>query len=179
MSMALQAGRLAGMLAAGSLALASPAAAQPDAPLESELPRPIPNYHILTDTPRKGTPEQNFRMTLTLAGEGSTLWSGDLVLAEYNGARIETDIQDTNPACPASAREIATRRSAVIAELVPIDLVEGYEFKVYAHWSRRDPACTAAGQKVSQIDLRVSLAPGETRVLEGDGGLVVRVTRQR
>lgn len=169
----------AAMLAlATSWACAAPAAAQDNAPLASELPRPIPHYHILTDTPRKGTPEQNFRIRLAITGEGQALWSGDLVLAEYNGARIEADIQDTNPACLAEAREIATRRSAIIAEVVPIDLVEGYEFKVYAHWSRRHADCAVPGQKVARIDLRVTLAPGETRVLEGDGGLVVMVTRR-
>lgn len=156
---------------------AAPAAAQISEPLASDLPRPIPNFQILTDTPRKGTPEQNFRFALAIRGEGATLWAGDLVLAEYNGARIESDIQDTDPACPPEQREIATRRSAIIAEVVPIDLVEGYEFKVYAHWSRRHAGCTAPGQKMTRIDVRVQLAPGETRVIEGDGGLVVEVTR--
>lgn len=170
--------RSAGAMAGVSLLFAAPLTAQIRDPLPSELPRPIPNFHILTDTPRKGTPEQNFRIALTVTGEGRTLWSGDLVLAEYNGARIESDIHDSDMACSPDLREVATRRSAIIAEVVPIDLVEGYEFKVYAHWSRRHAACAAEGQKVSRINLRVTLAPGETRVLEGDGGLVVMVTRQ-
>ena len=165
------------LLIAAALSAANPAKAQSHEPMESELPRPIPNFHILTDTPRKGTPEQNFRVRLTVTGEGRLLWSGDLALAEYNGARIETDIQDTDLACPADERAVATRRSAIIAKVVPIDLVEGYEFKVYAHWARRHEACAAPGQKVSRVDVRVTLAPGETRVVDGDGGLVVEVTR--
>lgn len=159
------------------LAAAVPAAAQMREPLESELPRSIPNFHILTDTPRKGTPEQNFRVRLSITGKGLLLWSGDLVLAEYNGARIESDIQDTDPACPPEERAVATRRSVIIAKVVPIDLAEGYEFKVYAHWARRHDGCAAPGQKASRIDVRVMLAPGEMRVIEGDGGLVVNVTR--
>lgn len=168
-----------GAAAALAATLASAAAAQQREPMESDLPRPIPNFHILTDTPRKGTPEQNFRVRLSITGEGRILWAGDLLLAEYNGARIESDIQDTDPACPADDRAVATRRSAVIAKVVPIDLVEGYEFKVYAHWARRHEGCTAPGLKVSRIDMRVTLAPGETRIIAGDGGLAVEVTRLR
>lgn len=163
---------------AAALGAACPAAAQSDEPLEDELPRLIPNYHILTDTPRKGTLEQNFRVNLVITGEGRELWSGLLVLAEYNGARIESDIRDTDLNCPPDQREVATRRSVIIAEVVPIDLVEGYEFKVYALWSRRPADCAATGQIISRIDLRVKLALGETRLVEGDGGLTIRITRQ-
>lgn len=165
------------VLMAATGAGATPAEAQSHEPMESELPRRLPNFHILTDTPRKGTPEQNFRIRLAITGDGRLLWSGDLVLAEYNGARIESDIQDTDLACPPEKRAVATRRSVIIAKVVPVDLVEGYEFKVYAHWARRHEECAAPGQKVSRIDVRMALAPDETRVVQGDGGLRVEVTR--
>lgn len=62
--------------------------------------------------------------------------------------------------------------------MVPIDLAHGYEFKVYAHWTRRPDDCAESGQRVSQIKVFVPIGAGETRVIEGAGGLVVTVTRR-
>ncbi|MDJ0978018.1 MAG: hypothetical protein QNI87_05740 [Erythrobacter sp.] len=165
-------------IAAGcAAALGAPSQAQVHAPRDSDKPRPIPNYHVLTDTPRRNTSQQNFLFRAEISGAGRLLWAGDLHLAEYNGARIETDLRDIDSQCDFSKRRIATRNSGVVLSLAPVDLEEGYRFRLKTFWARRAPDCGVDRTDTSWINQPVEIEVGEPKVFTGDGGLVVRLTR--
>jgi len=85
-------------LVAASLVV-SPAAgfAQDLSPRDRDKPWPVPNYHVLTETPSRDAAIQNFRFRVKVKGGDRLLWSGDMWLGEYDGARFDTDLQDINP----------------------------------------------------------------------------------
>ncbi|MEE4288718.1 MAG: hypothetical protein V2J14_05060 [Erythrobacter sp.] len=162
----------------GAMLAVAPASAQDRSPKDRDQPRAIPNYHMLTDTPRRDTREQNFVVRATVTGEGRLLWSGDLYLAEYNGARFETDLQDIDPACDYDHRRISSRNSALVLSLAPVDLIEGYEFRLKVHWSRRSQDCAAQRIDTAWINVPAQLPQGEAQTFTGDNGLVVELTRR-
>lgn len=160
------------------LALPAQSGAQDRSARDRDKPRAIPNYHVLTDTPRRDTAEQNFAFFVSVKGRERVLWAGELYLAEYNGARIETDLQDVNPACGFDDRRISSRSNALVLSLSPVDLIEGYRFRLKAYWKHRLPSCEETRSETEWLNVPVEIAEGETMVLSGDGDLEVELTRR-
>lgn len=160
------------------LAMPSQSGAQDRSARDRDKPRTIPNYHVLTDTPRRNTTEQNFVFSVSVKGKGRVLWAGDLSLAEYNGARIETDLQDVNPSCGLDNRRISSRSNALVLSLAPVDLSEGYRFRLKAHWTHRLPSCDEMRTETQWLNVPIEIAEGETKVVSGDGDFEVKLTRK-
>jgi len=165
-------------LGAVLFALPAHSGAQDRSARDHDKPRAIPNYHVLTDTPRRNTDEQNFAFFVSIKGRGRVIWAGDLFLAEYNGARIETDVQDVNPSCGFDDRRISSRNNALVLSLSPVDLIEGYRFRLKAYWKHRSPSCEEMRSETEWLNVPVEIAEGETKVLSGDGDLEVELTRR-
>lgn len=148
-------------------------------PRDHDKPRAIPNFHVLTDTPRRDSDEQNFAFFVSVKGAGRVLWSGDLYLAEYNGARLETDLQDVNSACGFDQRRISSRNSAIVLTLAPVDLVEGYRFRLKAYWKYRLPDCDEIRSEMVWLNLPVEIEEGETKTFGGSSDIEVELTRRK
>ncbi|WP_152553439.1 hypothetical protein [Erythrobacter longus] len=175
----LQSFPLRGLACALLIAVPAYAGANAQPPRDRDQPRAIPNYHVLTDTPRRDTAQQDFAFFVSVKGGGRVLWSGELYLAEYNGARLETDLQDVNPACGFDQRRISSRNSALVLTLAPVDLVEGYRFRLKAYWKYRLPDCEEMRSEMVWLNLPVEIAEGETKTFAGSSDFEVELTRRK
>jgi hypothetical protein len=152
--------------------------AQDGTPHAEDKPREFPNYHYFTQTPRRDTALQNFRFSVTVRGGDRLLWAGDLWLSEYEGARVETDLQDVNPKCGFEQRRKKSRNSGLVLTLTTVDRADDYGFWLRAYWEHRLPQCDAPRSVNAWISIPVELTEGETKTFEGDSGLTVEVTRR-
>ncbi|WP_156423727.1 hypothetical protein [Erythrobacter sp. YT30] len=152
--------------------------AQDGTPRERDKPREMPNIHYFTETPRRDTALQNFHFFVKVMGKDRQLWSGDLWLAEYDGARIEIDLQDINPKCSYEERRKVSRNSGLVLTLRSWDGVDGYGFWLRSYWTHRLPQCDELRNEISWISIPVELDEGETETFTGNSGLSVELTRQ-
>ncbi|MGB3472987.1 MAG: hypothetical protein WBA51_19395 [Erythrobacter sp.] len=169
---------LIGVLTASLFVSAEAGFAQDRSPRDHDKPRSIPNYHILTDTPRRDTAAQNFHFLVKVKGGNRLLGAGDLWLGEYDGARFETDLQDINPTCGFEDRRRSSRNNSLVLSLLPVDLVDGYRFRLKTYWTHRLPQCDELRSDISWINIPVEIEEGETKAFDGDSGLVVELTRK-
>lgn len=165
------------VLAASVLLVPSTVEARP--PSDSDRPRDIMNYHMLTDTGRRNTHEQNFRFFAEIKTGRRVIWAGELYLAEYNGARIEMDLRDVNPKCDYDQRRVSSRNIGFVLSLNTVDLVDGYRFHLKTYLSRRAPQCDEQRNVLSWLNVPVEIEEGETKAFDGDGGLQVTLTRKK
>ena len=111
-------------------------------------------------------------------GGDKTLWSGDLSMANYRGANVTLNVQDVDPRCPIEDRNYAMRRNGVQLRVNPIRQQFSDRYRINVTWTRPSKDCAEQGSRSIGFELQVDLAAGETKTLEGDGGLSVEVTRK-
>jgi hypothetical protein len=170
--------RFFGIVLTGLLVFAPAAAsAQGYRPTEEDKPREFPNIYYFTQKDRRDTPLQNFRFEVKVTGGERLIWAGELYLSEYEGARIETDLRDINPACSYEERRKVSRNSALVLTLTSVDYVQGYGFWLRTYWEHRLPQCGELRSAIAFINVPVQLAEGESETVEGDSGLRVQLTR--
>lgn len=167
-----------GLVSASLLFAPSSGLAQDGTPRERDKPREIPNIHYFTETPRRDTSLQNFHFFAKIMGNDRLLWSGDLWLAEYDGARLEADLQDINPNCGFEERRKVSRNSGLVLSLTSWDGVDGYGFWLRAYWTHRLPQCDELRNEISWISIPVEIDEGETKIFKGNSGLSVELTRR-
>lgn len=176
---------LAGL--AGTSAMAAPAAPRP----ASRLPEPAP---VIEMPAQAITPQDMQRMQaelsrpvtldIALSGAGAPLWSGSLRVTQRDRGDFTQNSQQALEACPGevdgTSRYGSMQSRLQLAIMTTSVSDAGQVFRVTANWTRPERECgQPSSQKTVAFEQSVTLAPGETRTLNGDAGFAVRLTRRR
>jgi hypothetical protein len=168
-------------LAAGSLSLASAASAQPVPARPVMAEDPPPPVMVAREAPTIRAPQPPFTVAVRIMGGASVLWAGDVALDNIQGAQMNMSLQQADALCPSDAeRRIGRRQTGLNFSLRPSYRRTGNEpLTVTVTWTRASADCALPGTRTIGIDTEVTLDPGTTRVVEGDSGLRIELTRKK
>ncbi|WP_285709192.1 hypothetical protein [Erythrobacter oryzae] len=165
---------LSAWLAAACLALTTPLAAQetrsppaavmtvpPGAELATEEPPPVPPYTI-------------HARVFVGARE---MWAGYLAMTDFGHAYVRTHVQDMDAACPRDNDRFKERRHTIDLTIRPGQRERPYLYSVEANWTYPAEPCAEEGTRATGMRVEVELAEKQTRVIEGERGLRVELTR--
>lgn len=161
------------LLVASYFTLATPVAAQDPSPPPPVLEIPA---DARTDEAEKSA--EPFTISVIIMGQGRELWAGDLAMSGSSRAQVRIDVQDSEIGCPLGNDRFADRRNAV-----EFQVRRGYgrnnsRYTVETNWTRPTASCAEQGSLATGFEVQVELDDGETRIIEGDGGLRVELTRR-
>lgn len=153
--------------------LAAPVAAQD--PISPPRALVIADEAAVVEAQQRAEP---FTMSVRILGQNRELWAGDLAMSASNRAQVRIDVQDSDIGCPVENDRFADRRNAV-----EFQVRRGYgrnsaRYTVETNWTRPTASCAEQGSLATGFEVQVELDKGETRVIEGDGGLRVELTRR-
>jgi len=111
------------------------------------------------------------------------LWQGSLRVSQNSGANYSQNSSQASPsACPPNSPYDRSERNNINFNVYVNNSGElGRIYRVDASWQRaaEDSGCTERGTRTVSVTKALTLAPGETGVVEGDAGLRVEVARGR
>jgi hypothetical protein len=123
-------------------------------------------------------------VSVVIAQGGETLWSGTLKVgraygsASYSQSRNEADEPCAGAAKQANANPMTSSSlNFNIGRYNSPQEPDG--FSVNLNWSRPIPACQGQGNDSYGINRNVTLARGQTIMIEGTGGVSIRLSRSR
>ena len=118
-----------------------------------------------------------------VAGDGQTLWSGLLTVGDkYGSASFSQSINEYAKPCPGRApgSEMPSQNYQLRFSISRHNWqTEADSFRVTTNWTQPLDACRGEGTNEVGVTRIIDIAPGGTVTIEGEGGLVVRVTRPR
>lgn len=182
------------LIAAGAEILGDPAQRRAEPPVTVMPPPPIvitsappaspPNVVTSHYSGDRTAPAERYTIEVDIRADGQTLWAGPLRLATSSTTSFRRDQSEpVSAACETTGMLYrAGRLDALSITLNPVRYSgEGpSRLTVAVRWSRPDEtACPSrVGTRVVEISDTLTLAPGQTITLTGDGGLVTRLTRR-
>lgn len=113
-----------------------------------------------------------------IIGTEGELWSGNLSMGGTHRAWVKTEIQDVDSKCPAENQRYPTQFHSVQLQVWPNLGRDRLEYRVKANLLRPTESCSENGSKSLGFEVKTELNAGETRVIEGEGGLRVELTRR-
>jgi hypothetical protein len=166
---------LTAFLAAPAFALAAPVGAQ----------ETMPDYPVITaavqkdasaDTPPMANPRY-WLYARVLVGQRE-LWAGNLAMTPYGRASVHTDITEMDATCPLKNDRFAPRRDTIELAIGRASREGDRLYAVDVRWTHPVTACAQEGTRAIGFKVEVELVGQETRVIEGERGLRVELTRQ-
>ncbi len=178
----------AATLGAGPLGAAAAQDMVPDAPVETREAPPPPVRMIDRVPPEAVTisdgvtrvPRPPAALRVRISGDGKELWSGELLVDPSQGAELNNTLQQADSNCaPGIERGYLRRQTRLGLSLRKTGSRDGEFFSVFANWTRQSSDCALPGTRTVGVETTVEIAPGTSRVIEGDGGLRIELTRQK
>ncbi|MEP0391324.1 MAG: hypothetical protein ABJ205_13895 [Erythrobacter sp.] len=166
--------RLATILPVSCLTLAVPVAAQDPGPATAALR--IQSEEGAVEARTQAKP---FTISVRIMGQDRELWAGDLTMSVYNRAQVRLDINDSDIQCPLEDSRFALRRNAIEFQVRPGYGRANSKYTIETNWTRPTGSCSEQGSRVTGFEVQVELEEGKPRVIEGDGGLRVEITRRQ
>lgn len=111
-----------------------------------------------------------------LVGERE-LWAGYLAMTNYGRANVRTYVQDMDANCPLKNDRFALRRHTIDLSIGPGNKEGPFLYSVEATWTAPVEACSDEGTRATGVQVEIELAENQSRVIEGERGLRVQVTR--
>lgn len=165
---------LSAWLAAPCLVLTAPVGAQ-----ETRSPpaavMTLPDRADAVDEEPPAVPPYRLRARVTVGDR--ELWAGYLTMTEYGLAEVRTYIQDMDVRCPRETRGFEVRRHTIDLSIRPGQRRSPYLHTVEANWTSPAEPCSDEGMRATGVRVEVELAENQTRVIEGERGLRVELTR--
>lgn len=129
-------------------------------------------------TEREMPPPATFFVRVT--GAGKEIWSGELSIENNQGADLRMTLQQGDAVCGSRPEARYTRRqTGLTLSIRNAGRGAGDPFSVSAEWTRPSIDCTLPGTRTTGIETAVTITPGATQVIEGDGGLKIELTRRK
>jgi hypothetical protein len=150
--------------ASGQETLSPPSAAMTTSSGEEfadDEPPPLPPYRL---------------RARVLVGERE-MWAGYLAMTNYGRANVRTYVQDMDANCPLKNDRFAQRRHTIDLLIEPGRREGPFLYSVEANWTSPAADCSDEGTRATGVRVEVELAANQTRVIEGERGLRVEVTR--
>ena len=152
----------------------------PDLPARAEVIRTQPppiDMRATRNEPEMPAPATFF---VRVTGAGKEIWSGEMGIDNYQGADLRMTLQQGDGACGAQSEARFTRRQTGLTfSIRNAGRGANDPFAIGAEWTRPSADCALPGTRTSGIETAVTVAPGATRVIEGDGGLIIELTRRK
>jgi|JI8StandDraft_2_1071088.scaffolds.fasta_scaffold12487_2 hypothetical protein len=131
------------------------------AELANEEPPPVPPYSI-------------HARVLVGARE---MWAGYLAMTDFGHAYVRTHVQDMDAGCPRDDDRFEVRRHSIDLTIRPGQRERPYLYSIEANWTYPAERCSDEGTRTTGMRVEVELAEKQTRVIEGERGLRVELTR--
>lgn len=150
---------------------------------QAEPVRPAPPPPIMTiPAPApvsRAEPLRETVMGVRVFGGEERLWDRELRLRGYGGAQVDFKLTQAAQQCGIlTSRNWQGSRTGL--ELTVAQRGSGENtFTVTSKWTRAGTDCAQPGTYSVGLDVVVDVPPGQTRVLRGDGGLRIELTRAR
>lgn len=166
----------------GGVALAAAlSVAMPGSPASASPPPPV----VVRPANAPAIPATAVFDVVVRAGS-EKLWSGSLrVSRNGGGSSYEESLQQPYEPCEGEGNPDRELRLGSGSRQVNVRLnhrggggADSNQFSVSASWQRPYSACEGGGTTTLRFDRQVSIGPGETRELVGDGGLAVKLHRK-
>lgn len=119
-----------------------------------------------------------YTISARVVGGDRELWVGRFAMTPYGNASARLDVQDMDSNCPVRNDRFARRSNSVKLAVRPGRGSGVNLYTVDVSWTRPSEDCSQQGSRATGFDVQVELIDNETRVIEGDGGLRVELTRQ-
>ena len=176
------------LFALGTAQASSPpiiVAASPASPPMVSNVSPAPPIVVTSSRPSSATalPAENpITLELHVTGGGHQLWYGALQVSRSSGASYsESTSEAAEIICPNTPTYGQSERKSLNINIYWQETgYQGPAANVSVNWQRPSPGldCTPPGTRSVQISQMVRLVPGQSETIQGDGGLVVKVTRR-
>jgi len=160
----------------------TPASSAGQSPPEPVRIAPPPAMIYTTEAPSTGSQVPPADVFVRITAGGRELWSGDLRVEAQRGAQFNMTLQQGDAVCAdQSERQIYARRQTGLNFTLrqAYGRSEGQPLSLTASWTRPSADCALPGTRTVGIDTAIVLAPGQSRAIEGDGGLRIELTRRR
>ncbi|MDG2004383.1 MAG: hypothetical protein P8J20_13735 [Novosphingobium sp.] len=120
---------------------------------------------------------------IVIQGDGEILWSGTLRIGGQGGnASFSLSKNEFAMSCPGEPGSNSGQTRSSFRMNFNIGRrnwqQERDKFNVNVNWTRPLPTCEGEGSDTLGFKRVVDIVPGRTTIVEGGGGLVVRLTRQ-
>lgn len=153
----------------------------------AELPAPVVQTRRAPTPPvevptRQAGPEMPPPATffVRVTGAGSEIWSGEMSIENNQGADLRMTLQQGDAVCGSRPEARYTRRqTGLTLSIRNAGRGAGDPFSISADWTRPSTDCDLPGTRATGIETVATIAPGTTRVIEGDGGLRIELTRRK
>ncbi len=140
--------------------------------------RPAPSVTIVADEqPKSSQTRPTYWLYARVLGGTRELWAGYLAMTPYGRASVHTDVQEMDSNCPVRNNRFAPRRNTVDLRIRPGRRDNEALYGVEVSWTRPAEPCSERGTRAAGFDIEVDLVDNETRVIEGEGGLRLELTR--
>jgi hypothetical protein len=163
---------LAACCAVSGVALAGAASAQ------EMLPPPMvamPDEVASADD--EPPPVPPYRLHAKVFGGERELWAGYLAMTNYGYAEVRSFVTDMDATCPLPNDRFVARRHMIDLAIRPGQRENPYLYEVEATWTAPVEACADEGMRATGVRVEVELAEKQARVIEGERGLRVELTR--
>lgn len=165
--------RITAPLVALCFEIAAPLSAQDAIPMQS-----APSVSTAADEePISSEPNPEYWLYARVFGGKRELWAGYLAMTPYGRASVHTDVQEMDANCPVRNNRFAPKRNTVELRIRPGRREGEALYGVEVSWTRPAEPCSDRGTRAAGFDIEVELVDKETRVIEGEGGLRLELTR--
>lgn len=147
----------------------------PVVPTRGAPPSPIQTRQAQADA--EMPPRSSFSVRVT--GAGREIWSGEMNIDNNQGADLRMTLQQGDAVCGnrPEARYVR-RQTGLTFSIRNVGRGADDAFSISAEWTRPSTDCDLPGTRATGVETVATIAPGTTRVIEGDGGLKIELTRR-
>lgn len=151
-------------------------AAEPPPPVRLASPPAIETRAVRAD-PEMRSPVTFF---VRVTGGDKEIWSGEMNVENNQGADLRMTLQQGDAACSSRPEARYTRRQTGLTfSLRNVGRAADAAFSLSAEWTRPSTDCDLPGTRTAGVETVATVAPGTTRVIDGDGDLKIELTRRK
>lgn len=146
---------------------------------ETEPPRPIEAIDFDQADPADDEPPPvpPYRLHARILVGEREMWAGNLAMTNYGRAYVRSFIQDMDANCPLKNHRFQVREHTIDLSVAPGSREGPYLYSVEANWTSPAEACSDKGARATGVRVEIDLSENQSRVIEGERGLRVEVTR--